>query len=164
MTHKIVTIDVRGKKHFPYLEEHVNFQNSMGQIQTLLQKYNCDQIATAQKQVTDTKHGAFNVYSLAFLVRGERFLIEFPVIFVRNSAGTKLRMDISGRVIFYKLKALLIDVEFGYLDFVEAMLPFRIVTLPNGQQIPLADYVMQHGPELSAGTADLLALPGGDRR
>jgi hypothetical protein len=161
--HKIVTIDTRGKKHFPYLEEHVNFQNSLGQIQVLLQKYQCDQIAIAQKQVTDAKHGSFTVHSLAFIVRGERFLIEFPVIFIRNSRGTTLRMDISGRVIFHKLKALLIDVEIGYLDFQEAMLPFRIVTLPDGHQVPLADYVAKHGPELSAGTADLLALPGGGR-
>lgn len=162
--HKIVTIDVRGKKHFPYLEEHVNFQNSLSQIQGLLQKYQCDQIAVAQKQVTDTKHGTFAVHSLAFIVRGERFLIEFPVIYIRNSKETKLRMDISGRVIFHKLKALLIDVEIGYLDFMEAMLPFRVIALPDGRQVPLADYVAQHGPELSAGTADLLSLPSGRSR
>jgi hypothetical protein len=161
MTHKIVTIDIRGKKHFPYLEEHVNFQNSVSQIQTLLQKYQCDQIATAQKQVTDTKHGSFTVHSLAFIVRGERFLIEFPVIYIRNSQRTTLRMDISGRVVFHKLKALLIDVEIGYLDFMEAMMPYRVITLPDGRQMPLVDYVIQHGTELSAGTADLLALPGG---
>ena len=161
MAHKIVTIDVRGKKHFPYLEEHVNFQNSLSQIQVLLQRYQCDQIAVAQKQVTDTKHGTFAVHSLAFIVRGERFLIEFPVIYIRTARETKLRMDISGRVIFHKLKALLIDVEIGYLNFMEAMMPFRVICLPSGQQVPLVDYVTQHSAELSTGTADLLALPGG---
>jgi len=55
--------------------------------------------------------------------------------------------------------ALLTDVEIGYLSFEEAMMPFRIITLPGGEQIPLADYVEKHGKELSAGTADLLRLP-----
>jgi hypothetical protein len=159
--HKIVTVDIRGKKHFPYLEEHVGFTNTLSQIQTLLQRYGCTQIATAQKQETDAKHGTFMKHSLAFIVRGERFLIEFPVIYIRNSRGTTLRMDISGRVIFHKLKSLLIDVEIGYLDFMEAMVPFRVICLPSGQQVPLVDYLTQHSAELAAGTADLLSLPGG---
>jgi hypothetical protein len=161
MTHKIVTVDIRGKKHFPYLDEHVNFQNSLSQIQLLLQRYGSTQIATAQKQETDAKHGTFTKYSLAFIVRGEKFLIEFPVIYIRNSRETKLRMDISGRVVFHKLKALLIGVEIDWLNFQEAMMPFRVIALPDGKQIPLVDYVTQHGAELSAGTADLLSLPGG---
>jgi hypothetical protein len=162
--HKIITLDLTTEKKrrcIPYLREHVSFPYSMSAIQELLQRHQCDQIATAQKQLTDVKHGTFIVYSLAFIVRGEKFLIEFPVIFAKNSEGTALRMDIAGRIIFYKLKALLVDVEIGYLDFTEAMMPFRIISLPDGTQVPLADYVAKHGPELAAGTADLLCLPGG---
>ena len=164
MTHKIVTLDIttrQKRKMFPYLEEHVSFPYSLQAIQDLLNRYHCDQIATAQKEVSDAKHGTFPVHSLAFIVRGERFLIEFPVIFVKNTKGIHLRMDISGRVVFYKIKVLLVDAEIGALDFQDAMLPFRIIALPDGTQVPLVDYMAQHGPELAAGTADLLGLPAG---
>lgn len=162
--HKIITINITTEKKrrcIPYLKERVSFPKSMSGIQDLLQRHNCDQIATAQKQVTDAKHGPFTMYSLAFIVQGERFLIEFPVIFATSSKGTALRMDIAGRVIFYKVKSLLVDVEIGYLSFMEAMMPFRVIALPDGTRVPLADYVMKHGPELTAGTADLFGLPGG---
>jgi hypothetical protein len=164
--HKIVTIDITTEKKrrcIPYLKERVSFPYSLQGIQDLLQRHQCDQIAIAQRQITDPKRGTYTLYSLAFIVKGERFLIEFPVIFAKNTKGTQLRMDIAGRIIFYKVKALLTDVEIGYLDFKEAMLAFRVVTLPDGSQCTLADYVAKHGPELSAGTADLLALPGGGR-
>ena len=159
--HKIVTLDIsteKKRKVIPYLSEHVSFENSLSAIQKMLQRYQCDQIATVQKQVVDAKHGAFTIYSTAFIVRGEKFIIEFPVIFVKNSNEVVLRMDIAGRLIFYKIKSLLADVEIGHLDFAEAMIPFRIVTLPGGMQVPLSDYVRDHGDELSAGTADFLML------
>jgi len=165
--HKIITIDITTEKKrrmIPYLREHVSFPYSMSAIQELLQRHDCNQIATAQKQETDAKHGAFTKHSMAFIVRGEKFLIEFPVIFARSNKGTTLRMDISGRIIFYNIKVLLTDVEIGWLDFMEAMLPFRIIALPDGTQVPLVDYMAQHGPELAAGTADLLSLPRGKER
>ncbi len=164
--HKVLTIDIsteRKRRCLPYLKEHVSFPYSMSAIQELLQRHQCEQIATSAKQVEDKEHGTYTRYSLAFIVRGEKFLVEFPVIFARSTKGTALRMDISGRIIFYKIKALLTDVEIGYLDFTEAMMPFRVITLPGGSQVPLADYVKQHGQELSAGTADLLLLPGGSQ-
>jgi hypothetical protein len=162
--HKIVTLDIstrQRRKMFPYLDEHVSFPYSLQAIQDLLNRHHCTQIAIAQKEKTDPTHGTFTVYSLAFIVKEEKFLIEFPVVFVKNTRGTQLRMDISGRVVFYKVKVLLVDVEFDFLNFQEAMMPYRIITLPNGTQVPLVDYVAQHGPELTAGTADLLGLPDG---
>jgi hypothetical protein len=162
--HKIVTLDISTKQKrrmYSYLDEHISFPYSLQAIQELLQKHHCDQIAIAQKQVTDAKNGTYTLYSLAFIIRGEKFVIDFPVVFVKNTKGTQLRMDISGRVVFYKVKSLLIDVEYGFLNFMEAMMPFRIICLPDGRQVPLVDYISLHGAELAAGTADLLSLPGG---
>jgi|SRR5271157_154875 len=161
--HRIVTIDItteNKRKVIPYLHEHVNFLNSMGQIRDLLRKYDCEQIVSAEKDVHDTKHGNFVVYTLAFIIKGKKFVVEFPVIFATSRKGNIPRMDISGRLMFHKIKSILADVEIGYLSFSEAMMQFQIVTLPNGSQATLMDYVREHEQELSAGTADLLQLPG----
>ncbi len=162
--HRVVTLDLsteRKRKCVPYLSEHVGFLASLAQIRDLLRKHQCEQIVTAEKEVHDVKHGDYVLYTLAFLVKSEKFVIEFPVIFVTNSKGkTTLRMDITGRLIFYKIKSLLADVEIGYLAFSEAMMQYQVISLPDGHQMPLMDYVREHGKELSAGTADLLQLPG----
>ena len=162
--HRVVTIEIvreQKRKVIPYLKERVDFQRFLVQIRDMLRKHECSQIVTDEKEVYDKVHGDYTAYTLAFLVRGEKFVMEFPIIFVVNTRGTKnLRMDISGRLMFYKIKAMLADVEIGYLAFNEAMMQFQVISLPNGRQEMLMDYVRDHGAELTAGTADLFQIPG----
>ena len=164
--HRVVNLDLtteKKRKVVPYLKESVGFSTTLGQIRDMLRKYECEQIVTAEKEVRDAKNVNYTAHTMAFVVRGEKFIIEFPVIFAKNTRGRVLRMDISGRLIFYKIKSLLADVEIGYLAFSEAMMQYQVVALPDGHQVMLMDYVKEHGPELAAGTADLLLLAGEKR-
>lgn len=156
MAHKIVTL----KRGFPYTSTTVPFQKSVGQIMGMLGKYGCTRIGV----VTDTIED-FQTTTMVFERAGAAYLIEFPVTYFENSKGRRLNMNISGRIIHDRIKALLVDVEIGYLDFSQAMMAYRAIPGPDGRAVALQDAYDQCGDRLPACGFDLrLALEGGGRQ
>ncbi|MFA7121543.1 MAG: hypothetical protein WC277_08665 [Bacilli bacterium] len=153
MAHKVVSL----KRGFPYTSTTVPFQTSVGQIMGLLGKYKCARIGVVTEAAGD-----ITTTTLVFERDGATYLVEFPITYYIDSRGKRLNMNISGRIIHDRLKALLIDVEIGYLDFSQAMMGYRALPDGSGKMISLQDAYERCGDQLPACGFDLrLALPGG---
>ena len=48
-------------------------------------------------------------------------------------------MNVSGRIVYNKVKALLIDVDIEYLDFAQAMVPFMLLPTASGRPTTVTD-------------------------
>lgn len=138
MAHKVVTLRRRNRKErgAAYVETDIPFSRSISQIKEMLDRYGCDKIL----EFTN-KSGEIVQNSLAFEFRGAKFLIEFPITYLQGTKGNppKLDMNISGRIIYNKIKALLVDVEIEYLDFSQAMVPFMLLPTPSGRPTTVTD-------------------------
>ena len=143
MTHKIVTLRKRTshERGAAYVETDMPFSRSVTQIKELLDRYGCERILEYSNKCRDiTEH------SLAFECRGSKFLIEFPITYLQGKPP-KLNMNVSGRIVYNKVKTLLVDVDIEYLDFSQAMVPFMLLPTASGRPTTATDI-------LTLGTAE----------
>ena len=143
MTHKIITIwtgegpDHKGKRHkrFPYADAPSPIHHSIAEIKTLLSRFKCERII----DFSDMGRDEITLHTIGFEKDGHRFLIEFPIIYVENKAGKKLNMNISGRIVLARVKALLIDAEIETMSFAEAMLPYLLLPTASGRPMTASE-------------------------
>jgi hypothetical protein len=150
VTHKIVTLRKRGKKErgAAYVETDTPFSRSIQQIKELLDRYGCEKILEYSNKCGDvTEH------SLVF---------EFPITYVQGTPP-KLNMNISGRIVFNKVKALLVDVDIEYLDFSQAMVPFLLLPTTSGRPITATDLLTLENMDEKARQVRFLLGDGGVR-
>lgn len=154
MSHKIAKIELGAN----YTGTTVSFDRSIMQIQAMLEKHKCSRIAI-QKDM----RGDIPTVTLLFEKAGLPYIIEFPIIYERRKRDAdKLRMDISGRIIHDRIKALLIEVELNVLDFSQGMMAFLAIPDKSGRPQALQDYVMDNRNQLAQGTFDIkYQLPEG---
>lgn len=118
---------------FPYQRTDVPFQQSVEDIKALLRKFKCDEILS---------HEAGDKITIAFKKEGVPYIMEFPEIYEeRKNQPVRLRMDISARVVYNRIKTTLVDVEIGVLSFMQAML--RMIALPSPQGITTLGEVVE---------------------
>ena len=163
--HKIITVTPKNKHILPYLNTTVAFEKSFGEIQGLLMKFGCSDLITRQTPsiVPGTKISCTQ-YTIGFIQKGNHFLIEFPIFVVpigRNN-DKEVRMNISGRVMLNKIKALLVDVEIEFLSFEQAMMPFQLIADRNGQPITIQDYVDENRAVIASGKSVFMLRDGGN--
>lgn len=157
MSHKIVVL----KRGFPYSHTIVPFQRSVQQIMGLLERYRCTRIGVMTETI-----GEIQTTTMIFEKAGAAYRIEFPVTYLESAKKKSLNMNISGRIIHDRIKAILVDVEIGYLEFSQAMMQYRAIPGPDGKAISLQEAYDLCGDRLPVCGFDLrLALQdGGDRR
>ena len=117
----------------PYTKTQIPFDRSILDIKALLKKFGADEIIVYENGQEENK--------IAFRKGGVPYIIDFPVIYIEGpKTPARLSMDISGRVVYNRIKTILLDVELGTLSFMQAML--RNVALPSPQgMIPLGDII-----------------------
>lgn len=126
-------IYIKPKAGFPYQGTDVPFERSVEDIKVLLRKFKCEEILS---------HEAGDKITIAFKKERVPYIIEFPEIYEeRKNQPTVLRMDISARIVYNQVKALLVDVEIGALSFMQAML--RMVALPSPHGITTLGEVVE---------------------
>jgi len=149
MTHRIAYL--KPDRHI-YTRTEVPFDKSMAEIKGMLLKSGCSRIGSQ-----DDMRGEIPLHTLIFEKDGNPFIIEFPIIYEKR--GNKLRMDISGRIIRDRIKALLIEVEIGTSPFTSAMCQF--LAIPDritGGPVQMEDYVIDHKNEIPTGTLFLTGV------
>lgn len=161
MSHKIVI----AKPGSHYYETTVPFDKSMNDIIKLLRKHGCSKIAPIEQA------GDPPLHTLFFEKDRMPYLIEFPLTYTEKHAGNSysplvkhLHMQISGRVIHDRIKALLIEVEYGIYGFEEVMLPHLLVKDINGRNTALSEYIINNKDRIVTGTVFATVqnlLPGG---
>jgi hypothetical protein len=60
-------------------------------------------------------------------------------------------MNVSGRIMLNKIKALLVDVEMEFLSFEQAMMPFQLIAGRDGQPVTIQDYVDENRDTIASG-------------
>jgi hypothetical protein len=144
VSHPIITL----KEHFPYSRTEAAFEKSEKAIEALLQKFGCSRIATSQDF-----RGNIPLRTLLFEKDGVAYVIPFPVTYYPKD---KLNMNISGRIVLNKVKALLVDVEIGMLSFLQAMSPYLAI-----EGAPLYEYVEEKKEALAAHRSPFPELAAG---
>ena len=154
MSHKIVKID----SGVNYTGTTVSFDRSIMQIQAMLEKHKCSRIAI-QKDM----RGELPTVTLLFEKDNTPYIIEFPIIYERRkNIPDKLRMDVSGRIIHDRIKALLIEVELNLLDFSQGMMAFLAIPDKTGRPQSLQDFVLDNKAKITPGSFDIVyQLPEG---
>ncbi len=143
MTHKVITVwigrgpDRKGKTHphFPYADAETPIHRSIADIKTLLSRFRCDRII----DFSDTGRDNVSHHTIGFEKDGHRFLIEFPIVYTENSQGKRLNMNISGRIVLARVKALLVDAEIEAMSFQEAMLPYLLLPTTSGRPMTASE-------------------------
>jgi len=144
MTHKIAYL--KSSRHI-YTQTNVAVDRTIRQIQKMLEQAGCSRIATQ----TDYR-GEIPLHTLAFEKENIPFIIEFPIIYEKLRSTDKLRMDISGRIIHDRIKALLIEVEIGVSPFSAAMMQFRALPDPKtGKPVQMENYVLENPDRVALG-------------
>lgn len=162
--HKFITVNQKNKSILPYLNTTVSFEKSFGEIQGLLMKFGCTDLITRQTPNVTVPGTSIKCtkYMIGFVQKGNHFLIEFPIFIVpvgRNHEK-EIRMNISGRIMLNKIKALLVDVEMEFLSFEQAMMAFQLITGGDGQPITIQDYVDENRSSIATGKS-VFMLEGG---
>ncbi len=162
MSHKIVTC----KPGSHYYGTTVPFDKSMNDIIKLLRKHNCSKIAPIEQA------GIPPLHTLFFEKDRMPYLIEFPLTYIEKRNGNQysplvkhLHMQISGRVIHDRIKALLIEVEFGIYEFEEVMMPMLLVKDNAGRNKSLSEFITENKDRIVTGTVFATVqnlLPAGD--
>ncbi|MFA5409454.1 MAG: hypothetical protein WC343_11840 [Bacilli bacterium] len=135
MTHKIVYLT----GDFPYKSTTTPFDASMKEIKRLLAKFGCTRVAEMTDYVEEME-----LTSIGFMHHGIPYRIDVPVIYVnRRNASNRVikRQDnrIAGRIVVAHVKALLVDVELGLMDFQQAMVGHISLPAGEGQSVSLYD-------------------------
>ncbi len=153
---KKITLELGSK--FPYIDTDVAFERSTEEIIKLLKKFKCEEILTYQNG---------DEFKIAFRKGGWPYLIEFPLTYVKGKQRQRppeLNMRISGRIVFNRIKSVLVDVTLDEAEFMQAM--FRYVALPiQGGLVLLTDVVAAQKDKIIKGQieldpAKLKMLPG----
>jgi len=119
-------------KGYHYTGTVVDIARSVEQIKQMLMKHGCSKIGEMR---TFGENEAPRLI-LVFENKETPFTIEFPVTYIITKGGKKeLNMNISGRIIHDRVKSLLVEVDIGYLDFTQAMMPYLLVSTPQGKII-----------------------------
>jgi hypothetical protein len=151
MSHKIVIL----KPGDHYAQTDVNFDRSLSQIKALLQKHGCDRVA-----IQEDTAGDYPLVTLMFMKDNIPYIIEFPVTYLeRSRTGRQLNMNISGRVVSDRVKAMLIEVEYKLADFSQAMMRFIALPTGDGHMISMEDHIMNQHAQLGQGHFDIKLLP-----
>ena len=152
MTHKVAYL--KSSRHI-YKGTEVPLERTVNQIEKMLQEAGCSRIAT-QKDY----RGEIPLLTVAFEKDTLPFIIEFPVIYEKmQHKPDKLRMDISGRIIHDRIKALLIEVEIGVSPFSAAMMQFRALPDPKtGKPIQMENYVFENPDMVARGRLGEMTL------
>lgn len=135
MAHKIVYL----KGDFPFKEATTPFDSSMKELKRLLAKFGCAKVA----EMTDYVDG-MELITIGFMFHNIPYRIDVPVIHVnRRNANHQIvkRQDnrIAGRVVVAHVKALLVDVQLGLMDFQQAMVGHLALSAGVGQPVSLYD-------------------------
>jgi hypothetical protein len=157
MSHKVVKISPGAN----YTGTTVNFDRSLVQIQGMLEKHKCSRVS-----ILKDMRGNLPTTTILFEKEKIPYIIEFPIVYEKKQrTPDKLRMDVSGRIIHDRIKALLIEVELNMLDFSQGMMSFLMISDKNGKPQALQDYVMENRSQIAQGTFDIrYQLPSGDRK
>lgn len=155
MSHKVVKISPGAN----YTGTGVDFDRSLAQIQKMLEKHKCSRVS-----ILKDMRGDLPTTTILFEKEKIPYIIEFPIVYEKKQrVPDKLRMDVSGRIIHDRIKALLIEVELNMLDFSQGMMSFLMIPDKNGKPQSLQDYVMENRDQISRGTFDIrYQLPSGD--
>jgi hypothetical protein len=90
------------------------------------------------------------------------YIIEFPVTYIEKARiGKQLNMNISGRVIYERIKAMLIEIEYKMADFSQVMMRFIALPTGDGHIISMEDHLMNQHDQLGTGHFDIKLLPVG---
>jgi len=158
--HRTVTLTSK----FHYADTDVPLDKSLEKVKVLLRKHGCDDILVRERVRED---GATEI-TLMFKQGGVPYMIEFPVTYIEKlemvnrfqKKVKRLKMEIAGRIVFHNVKALLVDVDLGMLDFTQAMMRHIALPGPSGMTT-LEDKVMESLDQVRQGRFDLKLLPGG---
>lgn len=152
---KEITLEL-GQK-FPYIDTDIPFERSIEEILKLLNKFKCDEILT---------YRAGDEFKIAFKKGGWPYLIEFPFTYTQGKRRQReLNMRISGRIVYNRIKSVLVDATLDELEFMQAM--FRYVALPTPSGLVLlTDIVAAQKDKVIKGQVELdpekiKMLPGG---
>ena len=144
-------------KGYHYTGTTVEFTRSIEQIKQMPMKHGCSKIGEMR---TINNDGVPHLV-LVFENIGTPCTIEFPTTYISTKSGKKeLNMNISGRIIHDRVKALLVEVDIGYLDFAQAMMPYLLVDTPRGR-IALEDAVKENEDKFKHGTFAMNLLTDG---
>jgi len=167
--HKVITIWTgQGKSHgrsqstLPYAKTETPFDRSVADIKGLLRKFKCDKIVDFSQTATLENVGKVDLTTIGFEKDGLQYRIDFPITFTENSQEKRLNMDVSGRIIYNRIKAQLTDLEIGYLTFHEAMFANLAIPSPEGTRTIL-EVVQDQLPAIKRGSFSLLQLMEGSR-
>lgn len=141
---KKLTLELGSK--FPYIDTDVPFERSVDEVIKLLKKFKCDEILTYQNG---------EEFKIAFRKGGWPYLIEFPLTYIKGKQKPAvLNMQVSGRIVYNKVKSALVDAIMDEGEFREAM--FRYVAIPTpGGLVLLADVVAAQKDRLLKGQIEL---------
>ena len=130
---------------FPYTKTRVPLEESMSGIKALLKKFGADEIIVYENG---------EEVKIAFRKGGVPYIIDFPLIYIEGpKTPARLSMDISGRIVYNRIKTILLDVELGTLSFMQAML--RNVALPSPQGlVPLGDVIEAQSDKIIKGQVE----------
>lgn len=135
MAHRIVYLT----GDFPFKSTKTPFDSSMKELKRLLAKFGCTKVAEMTDYVENME-----LVSIGFMFHNVPYRIDVPVIYV-NRRGSDNRVvkrqdnRIAGRVVVAHVKALLVDVQLGLMDFQQAMVGHLMLSSGEGQPISLYD-------------------------
>ncbi len=155
MTHRIAYLKPGRHIYTKTGKEAVSLERTIAEIKTMLLQNGCTRIATQ-----DDMRGKVPLHTVMFEKEGLPYMIEFPVLYERHQHGPdKLIMEVSGRIIRDRIKALLIEVEIGMSPFTAAMVQFlAIQDRSTGKPTQMENFVLEHPADVPRGT---LFLPAG---
>lgn len=118
------TITLEPGSGFAYQETGLSIDRSLSDIKDLLKKFKCEETLVYESGIN---------IKLAFKKSGIPYVIDFPLVYIEGKkTPRRLAMEVSGRIIFNKIKAVLIDVALNdESEFMQAML--RYIGLPSPQ-------------------------------
>ena len=139
-----------------YINTDVPFNRSIDQIKKMLIQNGCSRII-----VQEDLRGKIPIYILGFERDQLPYIIEFPVVYERLKGGERLRMDLSGRIIHDRVKALLIEVEINASPFSAAMLQFMAIRdQSTGQITQMENYIISNSGKISTPALFLTGIGG----
>ncbi len=129
----------------PYTKTVIPFDRSILDVKALLKKFGADEIMVYENNLE---------VKIAFRKGGVPYIIDFPLIYIEGpKTPARLSMEISGRIVYNRIKTILLDVELGTLSFMQAML--RNVALPSAQGlVPLGDIIEAQADKIIKGQVE----------
>lgn len=144
MSHKVALVPQNG----PYSSTRMPMDRSIEEIRKMLKEHNCQDI-TVREAVRQSPAGPEPLWTLGFYYNGEPYVLEFPVIYERRvKTPNVLRMEVSGRIVANRVKAMLIDVDLGVYKFEQTMIGFRALSDGTGHGVMALQEAIIENPGL----------------